>query len=122
QHAELPSQARHKRAVGAAHPAAAPALLVLPVLRIADPGFGLDVVEPGVLHPFAIRPNVLAGHRARVTADALVEVEHHHDLSADLHLSPPFPAASARGFASIQSISSNRRTTTVSSRLAPMVP
>ena len=33
-----------------ADPAAVPLVLVLPLLRVADAGFGLDVVEPGVLH------------------------------------------------------------------------
>src|SRR6185369_3642815 len=72
-------------AIALAHPAAVPALLVLPVLRVADAGLGLDVVEPGVFHAFAVGPYVLAGDRAGVAADALVEVQHHRDLGADLH-------------------------------------
>jgi hypothetical protein len=66
-------------------PAAVPAFLVFPVLGIADAGFGLDIVEPGVLDPFAAGPDVLAGHRTGVAADAFVEIEHHADLRADFH-------------------------------------
>ena len=84
----LAALARLEAAV-APDPAAVPAVLVLPVLGIADAGLGLDVVEPGVLHALAVRPDVLAGDRAGVAADALVQVEDHADLRADLHrLSP----------------------------------
>ena len=81
----LRADARLDLAVLLAAPAAVPAVLVFPVLRIADAGFRLDVVEPGVFHPFAIGPDILAGHRARVAPDALVEVKHHRDLCADFH-------------------------------------
>ena len=81
----LRADARLDLAVLLALPAAVPALLVLPVLGIADAGLGLDIVEPCVFHAFAAGPHVLAGDRAGVTPDALVEVQHHRDLSADLH-------------------------------------
>jgi hypothetical protein len=51
-------------------PAAVPARLVGPLARIPLPGVGLDVV---------------AGDRAGVAADALVEVHDHRDLRLDLH-------------------------------------
>jgi hypothetical protein len=92
--APLGAHLRLDLAVGLADPAAVPLLLVLPFLGIADAGLGLDIVEPGVFDALAIGPDVLAGHRAGVTADALVEVEHHADLRADLHSAPPSDAAS----------------------------
>ena len=67
------------------HPAAVPLALVLPVLGITDPGLGLDVVEPHVLDADAVGPDVLAGHRAGVATDALVEVHHHAEVGADFH-------------------------------------
>ena len=76
-------------AAGVAHPAAVPALLVLPVLGVTDAGLGLDVVEPGVFDALAAGPDVLAGDRAGVAADALVEVQDLADLRADLHLESP---------------------------------
>ena len=85
QHAPFAADLRLQLAVPLAHPAAVPAVLVLPVLGIADAGLGLDVVEPGVFHALAVGPNVLAGDRAGVTPDALVEVQHHGDLCADFH-------------------------------------
>src|SRR5262249_44469823 len=66
-------------------PAAIPALLVLPVLRVADAGLGLHVVEPGVFNAFTRGPDVLTGNRASVAADAFVEIEYLADLRADLH-------------------------------------
>ena len=86
-HQQLPLRAlaRLDPAVGLAHPAAVPLVLVLPLLRIADAGLGLDVVEPGVFHARPAGPDVLAGDRTGVAADALVEVQHHADLGADLH-------------------------------------
>ena len=92
QHPPLAADARLDRAVALAFPAALPARLVFPVLRVADAGLGLDVVEPRVFHAFAAGPHVLAGDAAGVTPDALVEVQHHGDLSADFH-----SAASRRG-------------------------
>ena len=104
-------------------PAAVPALLVLPVLGVADAGLGLDVVEPGVFDAFAAGPDVLAGDRAGVTADALVEVQHLADLRADLHsaASRLGVAGAARGWSS-QSTLRILRTMTNSSRLEPTVP
>src|SRR5574337_590908 len=128
-------------------PAAAPALLVLPVLRIADAGLGLDVVEPGVCHALTRGPHLLAGDRACVTADALVEVQDHRDLRADFHCAASFAtssgalagsdslAAGSTGAAtdaftigstglewSSQSILLSLRRITNSSRLEPTVP
>src|SRR3546814_8818033 len=71
-------------------PAAFPAVLIFPVLGIADAGLCLDVVEPDVFHAFAVGPDVLAGDRAGVAPDALVEVEHHVELCADLHSASSF--------------------------------
>src|SRR3970282_2607726 len=69
-------------------PAALVALLVLPERRVAGARLGLDVVPPHVLGALAVGPDVLAGERARVAADALVEVEHHRHLRADVHATP----------------------------------
>ncbi len=77
QHAELAADLRVDGAVAVAHPAALPLVLVFPLLRVADAGLGLDVVEPGVFHAFAAGPDVLAGDRAGVAADALVQVQDH---------------------------------------------
>src|SRR5690554_949589 len=106
-------------AIGLAHPAAVPLLLVFPFLGVADARLGLDIVEPGVFDAFAVGPDVLAGHRTGVTSDALVEIEHHADLCADSH-----SAASSFCFSgpSSQSILVIFRTMTNSSRLEPTVP
>jgi hypothetical protein len=66
-------------------PPSVPLFLVLPALRIAESRLGLDVVEPHVLGAGPIGPDLLAGDRAGVAADALVEVHHHSDLCLDLH-------------------------------------
>ncbi len=89
-------------------PAPAPVRLVLPALRIPDAGLRLDVVEPHVLRAGPVRPHVLAGHRARVAADALVEVHDHADLRHDPH----------------QYVTSDRRRRTIvsSSRWLPIAP
>src|SRR5690606_12737620 len=73
-------------AVVAAAPAAVPAVLVFPVLGVAHAGLGLDVVEPGVFHALAGRPDVLAGDRTGMAADAFVQVQDHGDLRADFHV------------------------------------
>ncbi len=86
QHAPFAADLGLDLAVPLAPPAAVPALLVLPVLGIADAGLGLDVVEPRVFHALAVGPHVLAGDGAGVTPDALVEVQHHRDLRADFHV------------------------------------
>ena len=101
QHAELAADARADRTVRRAHPAALPLLLVFPFLRVADPGLGLDVVEPGVLHAFAAGPDVLAGDRAGVATNAFVEVQHHADLRTNFHgVSPQMSWGSGCGRAS----------------------
>ncbi len=123
QDAPLGAHLRLDAAVGLAHPAAVPLLLVLPLLGITDAGLGLDIVEPGVFDALAVRPDVLAGHRTGVTPDALVEVQHHADLRADLHSAASFAFATDPGCGpSIQSTLSSLRTMTNSSRLEPTVP
>ena len=61
-------------AIGFAFPATLPLLLVFPIFRVTNARLCFDVVEPGVFHALSVGPNVLARHRAGVTADALVEV------------------------------------------------
>jgi hypothetical protein len=129
-HQQLPlaALARLDLAVGLADPAAVPLVLVLPFLGVADAGLGLDVVEPGVLHAGAAGPDVLAGHRTGVAADALVQVQHHADLCADFHaffslcLHGADPWSAGPTGVSSQSTLFILRTTTNSSRLVPMVP
>ena len=69
-------------------PAAAVVLLVFPLGRIAGAGPGLDIVPPHVLGALAVGPQVLAGDRAGVAADAFVQVEEHAHMSANVH-GPP---------------------------------
>ena len=69
-------------------PAALPLLLVLVAARVALPGSGLDVVEPDVLGPGPVGPRLLAGDRAGLAADALVEVHHHAHLGHDAVSAP----------------------------------
>src|SRR5690606_12927184 len=66
-------------------PSALPALLIFPILRIADTRLGLDIVEPRVFHALTRRPHVLASDGTGVTPDTLVEIHHHRDLGADFH-------------------------------------
>ena len=108
---------------GRAHPAAVPALLVLPVRRIAGAGLGLDVVEPRVFDTFSRRPHVLAGDRAGVTPDAFVEVQDLADLRTNSHsAASTFWVADRLAGLSSQSIFFIFRTITNSSRLLPTVP
>src|SRR5262249_9605948 len=116
----LAALARLDLPVGLADPAAFPLLLVLPFARIADARLGLHVVEPGVFHPRPGGPDVLAGDRAGVAPDALVEVQDHADLGAYFHF--PAPCSVAASGSSIQSTFAILRTTTNSSRFAPTVP
>ena len=97
QHPPFRTDARLDLAVLLAAPAAVPAFLVFPILRIADARLGLDVVEPGVFHAFPAGPDVLAGDRTGVTPDALVEIEHHRDLGADFHSAASILGATGRG-------------------------
>jgi Fe-S-cluster-containing dehydrogenase component len=90
------------------HPAALPAVLVLVGPRVALAGPGLHIVEPHVLHAGAVGPRLLAGHRAGVAPDALVEVHHHAHLGHDLH---QYSTSWAR-----------RRMTVISSRWLPVGP
>src|SRR5665213_1328238 len=103
-------------------PAALPALLVLPVLGIADARFGLDVVEPSVFHALARGPHLLAGDRAGMAPDTFVEVHHHSDLGADLHDAFSSIARSTGLEWSSQSILLSFLTMTNSSRLEPTGP
>ena len=82
---DAPARAQRQPATPVAHPAAAPSVLVLVAARIALTGPGLDVVEPHVLDARTVGPGLLAGDRARVASDALVEVHHHAQLGHDLH-------------------------------------
>src|SRR5690606_27293106 len=75
----------HDLAILLSDPAALPAVLIFPILRVSDARLGLDIVEPCVFNAFAVGPYVLAGDRAGMAADALVEVQNHRDLRADLH-------------------------------------
>ena len=72
-------------ALAVQRPAALPLLLVLIPARVSGAGLGLDVVEVDVLRAGPVGPGLLAGHRAGVAADALVQVHHHRDLRHDPH-------------------------------------
>ena len=74
-------------------PAALPLLLILPLLRIADAGLRLDVVEIHILRAAPVRPDVLAEDGARMTADALVEIHDHRNLCFNLQANLPPPCA-----------------------------
>jgi len=80
-----PAGLQPQPALAVEFPAAAPVLVVLPALGVAQPGLGLDIVEPHVLRPRPVGPHLLAGHAAGVAADALVQVHHHADLRLDPH-------------------------------------
>ena len=121
QDAQLAALARFQLAAGRAVPAALPLALVLPFLGIADAGLGFHVVEPGVLDAVAAGPDVLAGDRAGMAADALVQVQHHADLGAYPHDCFSSCCVSTNGPSS-QSTFFILRSTTNSSRLAPTVP
>ncbi len=58
-------------------PAALPQVLVFPLLRITDAWLGLDIVPPHVFGALAVRPYILAGDRAGVAANALLQIESH---------------------------------------------
>src|SRR5215207_527151 len=89
-------------------PAAVPARLVGPLARIALSRVGFDVVEPDVLGAWPVGPDLLAGDRAGVAADALVEVHDHRDLRLDAH---QYSTSWLR-----------LRTTVIESRLEPVGP
>src|SRR5665647_956039 len=83
-------------------PATLPAFLVLVGSRVALARPGLHVVEPDVLGAGAVRPRLLARHRAGMAADALVEVHHHRHLRHDSHrVAPPAMAGCAARRAAI---------------------
>src|SRR5690606_26057458 len=81
QNAPFAAYARLDRPVRFIAPAALPSTLILPILRIADARFRFDIVPPRVLDALPRGPDLLAGDRAGVTADALVEVQDLADLS-----------------------------------------
>ena len=56
---QLAALTRLQLAVGAAHPAAVPFVLVFPFFRVADAGLGFHIIEPGVFHAIAAGPHVL---------------------------------------------------------------
>ena len=87
-HQQFPARAlaRLDLAVRFSNPAAIPFVLVLPLLGVADAGFGLDIVEPCVFHAGPAGPDVLAGDRTGVATDALVQVQNHADLCAYFHV------------------------------------
>ena len=83
--ASCPSGAQAQAPLAVELPAALPARLVGPGARVSLARVRLDVVEPDVLGAGPVRPDLLAGDRAGVAADALVEVHDHRDLGADAH-------------------------------------
>src|SRR5262249_62037499 len=68
-----------------------PLAVVLIGARIAKAGLRLDVVEPDVLGAGPVRPHLLAGNRAGVAADALVQVHDHRHLSTHSHQNSTSP-------------------------------
>ena len=66
-------------------PATLVLVLIFPFRGIARARLRLHVVPPHVFGAFAIRPHVLAGHAARVAANAFVQMENHRYLRADIH-------------------------------------
>src|SRR5262245_993874 len=121
-HAPLAAKLGDDFAADLAPPAALPAVLVLPVLWIADAGLGLDIVEPGVFDTLACGPDILACHGAGVAADAFVEVQDLANLRTNLHSAASlYKLFSASGL-SFQSTSRILRMMTNSSRLEPTVP
>ena len=54
--------------------------LVFPLRRIAGARAGLHVVPPHVFRALAVGPDILAGDRASMAAEAFVEVKHHRNL------------------------------------------
>ena len=80
-----PAGAQLEPAPPGADPAALPPVLVLVAPGVAQAGPGLHVVEPHVLDAGPVGPRLLAGDRAGVAADALVEVHDHAHLGHDAH-------------------------------------
>src|SRR6185437_10316871 len=71
------------------HPAAAVFGLVFPTCRVSRTRLGLHVVPVHVFGALAIGPDVLARDAAGVTADALIQVKDHRNLSSDVHVYTP---------------------------------
>ena len=70
-------------------PAALPLRLVLPVLRVADARFGLDIVEIHIFRALTVGPDILAGDGARMAANALVKIHDHRNLCFNLQANLP---------------------------------
>jgi hypothetical protein len=85
QHPPFAADPRLDFTAGLAPPSPIPAILIFPVLGVADAGLGLDIVEPRVLDAFTAGPNVLASDRTGVAADALVEIQYFANLGANFH-------------------------------------
>src|SRR5215217_1174543 len=66
-------------------PAASPSFLIFITAGVALAGPGLHIVEPDVLGAGTISPRLLAGHRTRMAANALVKVHHHAHLGHHPH-------------------------------------
>src|SRR5690606_17347261 len=113
-----PAGPRFEPAGAGARPAALPPVLVLVSARVPLPGAGLHVVEPDVLHAAAVGPGLLAGDRAGVAPDALVQVHHHGDLRHDAADRPLAGRARHQYLTSLVRL----RTTVVSSRWLPVGP
>ena len=87
---EAAATAQAQTALAIQLPAALPLLLVLVAGWVAESRLGFDVVEVHVLGAGSVGPGLLAGDRAGVTADALVEVHDHAHLGHDPHWAAPF--------------------------------
>src|SRR5262245_3268859 len=122
EHAPLAAELWYDPAVALPVPTAFPAVLVFPILRIADAGLGLDIVEPRVFNTLTRGPDVLAGYRAGMATDALVEVENLADLRADFHSAASLYWLFSASGRSLQSTLRILRMITNSSRLEPTVP
>ena len=99
-------------------PAAAPLLLVFPALGVACTGLGFHVIEPHVFGALMRGPDILAGYRAGMAADALVQIQHHADLCGNFHFTSFLSVRSPYSHSTL----SRRRSSTNSSRFAPIVP
>ena len=66
-------------------PTALVAILIFPFLGIAHAGLGFHIVEPHIFRAGGRSPRVLARDAARVTREALVQIQHHAHLHLDIH-------------------------------------
>jgi hypothetical protein len=89
------------------------------------PGLLSTLLNQWYFGALAARPDLLAGHRAGVAADALVEIQDFADLRPDLHLTASTCSMNFRfseSGRSRQSTSFILRMMTNSSRFEPTVP